>query len=97
MWIHSPNSRVSLYWEWQKHATVGRNIHPLYQVGHFIKKCSYMCLFMLIVDAIVVQFTLSYIWLSLLAYEALYGPSFGVDNGERVVYPQTEITVNEKR
>jgi hypothetical protein len=52
---------------------------------------------MLIADAIVVQFTLIYIWLSLLAYEALYGPSFGVDNGERAVYPHTERTVNEKR
>jgi hypothetical protein len=27
---------------------------------------------------------------------ALYGPSFGVDNGERAVYPETESTVNEK-
>jgi hypothetical protein len=87
LWIHSPNSRVSFYWEWEKQATVGRNIRPLYRVAHFIKKCSYMCLFMLIADAIVVQFTLSYIWLSLLAYEALYRPSFGVDNGERTVYP----------
>jgi len=56
-----------------------------------------MWLFMLIANALVVQFTMSYIWLSLLAYEALYAPSFGVDNSERAVYPQTERTMNEKR
>jgi hypothetical protein len=28
--------------------------------------------------------------------EALYGPSFGVDNGERLVYPETKSTVDEK-